>query len=307
MIGYAWRRALALLPTLVGIVVASFLLVRLTPGSPFASERALDPQVRAALEARYGLDAPLWRQLLAYLGRLLHGDLGPSLKYPEYTVVDLLAHSLPHTLTLAAAALAIGLILGLGAALAAAASRWRWPDVALQVACGLLGSTPSFVLGPLLVLALSLRLRLLPPAGWGEGRHLVLPACTLGLLVAGQVAKLARAGLAEVLGSDFVLAARAKGLSPRQVLWRHALRPAAVPLVTYLAPTVGGLLVGSVAVETLFCVPGCGPYFVDAAQNRDYFLVMGVVLCEACALLACNLLADVACAALDPRLRAGDR
>lgn len=303
MKSFVLRRLLACVPTLLGIVVLSFVLVRLTPGSPFASERAVAPEVRAALEAKYGLDAPLPTQLAAYLGRLLRFDLGPSIKYPEHEVSELLRHSLPHTLGLGALAWAWGVTLGLGVGVLAAAKRRRWPDVALQGALAVLGGTPSFVLGPLLVWAFAVALDWAPPAGWGEPRHLVLPAATLGTLFAVSVARLTRAGLVRTLHEDFVRTARAKGLSERQILWAHVLRPASLSLVSYLAPATAGLLAGSVAVERIFCVPGVGPYFVDAAQNRDYFLVMGIVLVQACALLACNLLADVACALLDPRLR----
>lgn len=297
------RRLLAAVPTLFVVVVLSFVLVRLTPGSPFAGERAVAPEVRAALEAKYGLDRPLPAQLGAYLLRVAHGDLGPSIKYPEHDVSELLAQSLPHTLRLGACAWCWGVLWGVGLGAWAALGRGRWPDFTVQALLAGLGSTPSFVLAPLLVYAFAVRLAWAPPAGWGEARHLVLPAITLGSLFAASVARLTRAGIVQALGADYVRAARARGMQERAVLLHHVLRPALVPVMSYVAPATAGLLVGSVAVERIFCVPGVGPYFVDAAQNRDYFLVMGIVCVQAGVLLACNIVADVVCAALDPRLR----
>lgn len=303
MIVFILRRLASALPTLGAIVVLSFVLVRLTPGSPFQSERAVAPEVRAALEARYGLDRPLPVQLWHYLSGLARGDLGPSIKYPEYGVAELLAESLPHTLRLGVFAWCWGVAWGLVLGVVAALGRGRWQDAAVQAVLACLGSTPSFVLAPLLVWLFAVRLAWAPPAGWGEARHLVLPAITLGSLLATSVARLTRAGIVQVLAADYVRAARAKGMGERAVVLHHVLRPALVPLVSYMGPATAGLLVGSVAVERIFCIPGIGPYFVDAAQNRDTFLVMGIVLVQAVLLLACNLVADVACASLDPRLR----
>lgn len=303
MIVFVLRRLASALPTLGAILVLSFVLVRLTPGSPFQSERAVAPEVRAALAARYGLDRPLPVQLWHYLSGLAGGDLGPSIKYPEHGVAELLAESLPHTLRLGVFAWCWGIAWGLGLGVVAALGRGRWPDAAVQAVLACLGSTPSFVLAPLLVWLFAVRLEWAPPAGWGEARHLVLPAITLGSLLATGVARLTRAGIVHALAADYVRAARAKGMGERAVVLHHVLRPALVPLVSYIGPATAGLLVGSVAVERIFCIPGIGPYFVDAAQNRDYFLVMGIVLVQAVLLLACNLVADVACALLDPRLR----
>lgn len=305
MARYALRRIVAMVPTLAVILALSFALVRLTPGSPFTQERALSPEVRAALDARYGLDRPLLQQFGAYLWGLGHGDLGPSIRYPDRTVVELIGLGLPHSLTLAAVALLFGVSAGLGLALLGAwalmvgRSRLALAVVTLTTAAQ---SLPSFVLGPLLVLGLSVGLGLLPPAGWSSWRHVLLPGLTLGTVLMSHVARLVYGALGDLRGQEFVRVARAKGLSPRSVLWRHMLIPALVPLVTYLGPAVAGVLVGSVAIERIFCVPGLGPYFVDAALNRDYFLVMGIVLLESVLLLVCNLASDVAVAYLDPRV-----
>jgi oligopeptide transport system permease protein len=303
LIRFAARRALSLAPTLLAIVVLAFLVIRLAPGSPFLAERALAPDLRAALEARYGLDRPLPEQLLGYLGNLLRGDLGLSTRYPQRTVNEILADGLPATLLLGAAALAWALLLGVGAGLLGALRRnSRWDHGSMVVA--LIGiSVPTFVLGPLLVLFFSLRLYWLPPAGWGEARHLVLPALTLGTAYAAAIARLTRAGVLEVLESDFVRAARAKGLPEARVIAGHVLRGGLMPLLSWLGPAVAHLMVGSVVVERIFNTPGIGPYLVDAALNRDYFLVMGIVLLYSTLVLCLNWAVDVTHAVLDPRVR----
>ena len=301
---YALKRLLALIPTFLLIVVLSFCIIRLAPGSPFTAERAISMELRQALESRYGFDQPLPVQLGRYLTRLLlHGDLGLSTKYPQRSVNSILAAGLPHTLCLGLAALAWALTLGLGAGILAAQQHQRRAD-RWAMGLAMLGlSTPTFVLGPLLVLIFALQLGWLPAAGWGSWRHLVLPAITLGTVYAAAIARLTRAGLLEVMGADFVRTARAKGLPEGLILRRHVLRAGLLPTLTYLGPASAGLLVGSVVVEKIFNIPGIGPYFVDAAFNRDYFLVMGVVVLESGLLLLLNLAVDLAYGWLDPRIR----
>ena len=298
-------RLLGLVPTFAAIVVLSFLIIRVAPGSPFSSERALAPELRQALEARYGFDAPMHRQLGMYLGRLLHGDLGPSTKYPQRSVNSILWAGLPHTLGLGLAALIWALALGLSAGIVAARQHNRAADHAAMGLAMLGLSIPSFVLGPCLILLFALSLGWLPAAGWGTWRHLVLPAITLGTAYAAAIARLTRAGLLEVLQADFVRTARAKGLPEGLILRRHVLRAGLMPTLTYLGPACAGLFVGSVVVEKIFAIPGIGPYFVDAAFNRDYFLVMGVVVLESSLLLVFNFLVDLAYGWLDPRIRLG--
>jgi oligopeptide transport system permease protein len=302
MTGYVLRRLLGLVPTALVIVVASFALVRLAPGSPFSSEKEIPPEIRRQLDAKYGFDRPLPEQFVRYLGSLLRGDLGLSTKYPQRSVNEIIAAGFPVTLSLAGVALVWSLLVGITAGIIGAVRQnTAWDHAAMAAA--LVGiSIPSFVLGPLLVLVVSLRWQLLPPAGWGDWRHVILPGLTLGTIYAGSIARLTRGGLLEVVRSDFIRTARAKGLSERLVIWRHMLKGGLLPVVSYLGPAVASMLTGSVVVEKIFNVPGIGPYFVDAAFNRDYFLVMGIVLLYAFFLLVMNLVVDVVYGLLDPRI-----
>jgi oligopeptide transport system permease protein len=302
MKAYVIRRVLELIPTALIIVLGSFALVRLAPGTPFSSEKEIPPEVRRQLDAKYGFDKPLPEQFLRYLGNLLRGDLGPSTKYPQRSVNEIIADGFPVSLTLAGVALVWSLLVGVTAGIIGAVRQNTiWDHAAMGAA--LVGiSIPSFVLGPLLVLIFALRLHLLPPAGWGDWRHVILPGLTLGTIYAASIARLTRGGMLEVVRSDFIRTARAKGLSERLVIWRHMLRGGLLPVVSYLGPAIASMLTGSVVVEKIFNVPGIGPYFVDAAFNRDYFLVMGIVLLYAFFLLLLNLVVDVAYGFLDPRI-----
>lgn len=299
------RRLLTALPTLAAVIILSFLLMRLAPGGPFDGERPLDPQTREALMAAYGLNEPLQVQVGTYVWRLLHGDFGPSLVYRDFTVTDLIARGLPVSLTLGALALILALLLGLLAGMVAAVRPGSRTDRSLMLFATLLTALPSFVVGPLLVLLLGLWAGWLPVSGWGDGDvpHLVLPVVALALPTAGAIAKLARAGLAQVLAQDHVRMARARGLGWRRILLVHALRPALVPVASYLGPAAAGLLTGAVVIETVFALPGLGRYFVQGALNRDYPLVMGVVTLYAGLIILFNLLADLAYGWLDPRTR----
>jgi oligopeptide transport system permease protein len=299
------RRLLTAIPTLAAVVILSFVLMRVAPGGPFDGERPLDPATRAALMSAYGLDKPLPSQVALYIGRLLHGDFGPSLVYRDFTVTDLIARGLPISLTLGGLALGLALILGLAAGLTAAARTGGRSDRALMFAATLLTALPSFVVGPLLALVFGLWAGWLPVAGWGDGApaHLVLPVIALALPATGAIAKLARAGLAEVLGQDHIRMARARGLGRARILIIHALRPALVPVASYLGPAAAGMLTGAVVIETVFALPGLGRYFVQGALNRDYPLVLGVVTLYAGLIILFNLLADLAYGWLDPRAR----
>jgi oligopeptide transport system permease protein len=300
------RRLFTAIPTLLAIIILSFLLMRFAPGGPFDGERPLAPETKAALEAAYGLDQPIWQQIGLYLSRIFQGDFGPSLVYRDFTVTELIAQSLPISLLLGGLALLLASALGISAGLIAAVRAGRWLDQALMLAATLLTALPTFVTGPLLAMVFGLWLGWLPVSGQGDGTAwLVLPVIALALPVAGAVAKLARAGLAEILGQDHIRAARARGLSPMTVLRRHALRPALVPVASYLGPAAASLLTGAVVIETVFGLPGLGRYFVQGALNRDYPLVLGVVTLYAALIILFNLFADLIYGWLDPRMREG--
>ncbi|WP_299323240.1 ABC transporter permease [Parasphingopyxis sp.] len=301
-----FRRLLTAIPTLLGVVILSFVLMRLAPGGPFDGERALDDDTRAALDAAYGLDLPLGEQIALYVGRLIRGDFGPSLVYRDFTVSELIAQGLPVSLTIGGLALLLACALGMGGGLGAAVRAGRWQDEAIMGLATLLTALPVFVTGPLFVLIFALGLGWLPVSGWepGSPSHLVLPVVALSLPFAGAIAKLTRAGLAKALNEDHVRTARARGLAERQVIARHALRPALVPVASYLGPAAAGLLTGAVIIETVFALPGLGRYFVQGALNRDYPLVLGVVTLYAGLIILFNLVADLIYGWLDPRMRA---
>lgn len=303
MNAYLLRRALSTVPLLLGIVVISFLFMRLAPGGPFDMDQALDPVVRANLEAHYGLDQPLHTQLGMYLKGLLQGDLGPSFKYTGYSVREILAQGAPVSFALGLAALLISLMIGIPLGTLAALHHNERGD---RVASGLamIGiCVPNFVLGPLLILVFVFQFGWLPVGGWGSPTQVILPALTLGAIRAAYIARLTRTGMLDVLDQDFVRTARAKGLRERSVVVRHVLRIGLLPVVQYLGPATASIFVGSVVVERIFSVPGLGSFFINAALNRDYTLAMGSVLLYSVMLIALNLIVDLVSRRLDPRVQ----
>jgi len=303
VVGYILRRVAGFAPVLFVVVSLSFFMMRLAPGGPFDQERALPDQVRANIESRYHLDEPLWRQYLRYLDDVARGDLGPSFRYPDRSVNELLSLGFPVSLTLGLCALGVALGLGGTAGILAGLRRNAFVDY-LTMSFALFGvSVPNFVLGPILMLVFALGLGWLPVAGWGTWRHLILPSVTLGTFYAAYVARLTRAGMLEVIGQDFIRTARAKGLPEAAVILRHALPGAILPVVTYLGPASAAVLTGSVVVETIFSIPGIGRYFVGSALNRDYTMVLGTVVFYSVLLLVFNLIVDVLYVYLDPRVQ----
>ena len=299
------RRLLAAIPTLLLVVLAAFLLIRAAPGGPFDEQRVLPPEVEANILAAYHLDEPLPRQFLRYLGGVVSGDFGPSYRYRDYTVAELIAGALPLSLLLGGLALLLALAAGISAGTAAALK----PDTLvdrLVMAVSMIGiSVPVFVMAPLLVLAFGVWLKWLP-VGWsgsGDWRRLVLPAVALALPQIAYIARLTRASLIEVLGSDYIRTARAQGLPSPLLLRLHAARPALLPVLSYLGPASALVLTGSVVIEQVFGIPGLGQFFVNGALNRDYTLVLGIVVCYAALIVLLNLAVDILYAMLDPRIR----
>lgn len=304
-----WRfvglRLLQAIPVLFVIITVTFFLVRFAPGGPFSAEKAVTAEVKRALEAQYGLNQPLYTQYLSYWKDLLHGDLGPSFKYPGRSVNELIAAGLPATAELGLYALLIAVVFGMAAGIVAAVRPNTWTDY-LPMSLAMLGiCMPTLLLGPLLVLVFGLWLEWLPVSGWGDiPGDKVLPSITLGMAYAAYIARLTRGGMLEVLSQDYIRTARAKGLPEYVVILKHALRGGVIPVVAFLGPAFAGLLSGSFVVETIFQVPGLGRFFVQAAFNRDYTLILGSTVFFALLIVVCNLLSDVLAAWLNPRLRA---
>ncbi|HAM73094.1 MAG TPA: ABC transporter [Verrucomicrobiales bacterium] len=317
---YLTRRLAGLVPLLLVISLASFLLVRMAPGGPFDKERApASPEIRRAIEAKYHLDEPRWRQYLRYLGVLpepdgrggwrlcdggvLKGDLGPSFKYRNHTVNDVLAQGLPVSMTLGGLAFLFALGTGIPLGLYTAARRGEWADhlggfVAILAFC-----IPGLVVGPVLVMLFAVELHWLPAALWESPAHAILPTIALGLYFAGRISRLMREGMTEVMREGFMTTAKAKGLGERSVLLRHGLRLAILPVVSYCGPLLADLLTGSFVVESIFRIPGIGVFLVNAALSNDYPMLVGLTLVYACLLVVLNLLVDVVYSLLDPRVK----
>jgi oligopeptide transport system permease protein len=303
MIRFVARRFLETIPVLFILATVTFFMMRLAPGGPFASEKQASKEVRARMDAHYGLDKPLFEQYLLQMKHLLHGDLGPSFKYPGRSVNEIIAQSFPVSAELGLEALAVALVLGLLAGMPAALKQNTfWDHFPMSLAMiGL--CVPTFVMGPLLISVFALHLDWFNAAGWFLPRDRVLPALTLGAYYAAYVARLSRGGLLEVLRQDFIRTAQAKGAGSARILFRHALRGGMLPVVSFLGPAIAGLLTGSFVVETIFSIPGLGRFFVTAAFNRDYFMIMGAVLFYAVFVIGMNLVVDIVLVWLNPKLR----
>lgn len=296
-------RLLQAIPTLWVIATLTFFMTRFAPGGPFDSEKAIAEEIRVKLESHFGLDRPLFEQYLIYLQNLLHGDLGPSFKYPEWDVSELIATAFPVSLTLGILSLLIALCIGIPIGMIAALRRNSWMDY-LPMSLSMAGiCLPTFVLGPLLIFALSTNLGVLPPLGWYGPGDWVLPSLTLGLFYAAYIARLTRAGMLETLQLDYIRTARAKGANSWRILTKHAAKGGLLPVVTFLGPAFAGLITGSFVIESIFFIPGLGKFFVTAAFNRDYTMVLGTVLFYATLIIFLNLLVDILQAWLDPKAR----
>ena len=308
MTRYFFTRLAGAIPTLFIIITITFFLMRAAPGGPFDQEQALAPEIKANLQRAYGLDQPVWTQYGRYLKSLLHGDFGPSFKYKDFTVTELIGQGFPITLQLGAMAIVLALLLGIPLGTFAALHHNSAADTATMslVVTGI--AIPSFVVLPFLGLLFGVYLHWLPVAGWESGslRHLVLPVIALALPPLAYVARLTRGSMLEVLHSHYIRTAFAKGLPLHSVIFRHALRPALAPVASYLVPAVASILTGSLVVESIAGLPGIGRYLVQGAINRDYTLVLGMVIIYSTLLIVMGLLVDLLYVWLDPRVRLGE-
>ena len=296
-------RLLQAIPTLLIIATLTFFMTRFAPGGPFDSEKAIPEEIKVRLESHFGLNLPLFDQYLLYMKNLLTGDLGPSFKYVGWDVSELIGVAFPVSLGLGISALLIALLVGLPAGMVAALRKNTLWDY-LPMGLAMVGiCLPTFVLGPILIMIFSTKLNLLPALGWYSWSDLILPSLTLGLFYAAYIARLTRAGMLETLKQDYVRTARAKGASPSRVVIKHALRGGLLPVVTFLGPAFAGLVSGSFIIESIFFIPGLGKFFVTAAFNRDYTMVLGTVLFYATLIIVLNLLVDFLQAWLDPKAR----
>lgn len=302
---YFLRRLVTAVPTLLIIITATFFLMRAAPGGPFDREQSLPPEILANLNRAYGMDQPMWHQYLNYMEGLAHGDFGPSFRYKDFTVTELIVQGFPVTLAIGLSAIALALLLGIPLGCLAALRQNRPLDYFASTLAVTGIAVPSFVVLPFLALIFGIKLHWLPVAGWESGsvRFLVLPVITLALPTLAYVARLTRGSLIEVLKSPFIRTATAKGLSPAKIVLKHALPPALLPVASYLVPAVAAIMTGSLVVESIAGLPGIGRYLVQGALNRDYTLVLGMVIVYSSLLIAVGLIVDLLYAWLDPRIR----
>jgi oligopeptide transport system permease protein len=304
MLKHILRRLMSLLPTLLMLITVAFFMMRMAPGGPFDTEKLLPPEIQANLEAKYHLDEPLLQQYFRYMGQIAVLDFGPSFQYKDWTVNELIAQSYPVSLTIGVLAMLLAFFMGTMLGIAAALRQNTRLDYSLMGIAMLGISVPNFVIAPILILIVAVYAGLLPTGGWDWGlASMVLPVVTLSLPVTAYIARLTRGSMIEVLHSNFIRTARAKGLPESVVIRRHALKPAMLPVISFMGPAIAGLISGSVVIERIFSIPGMGSYFVAGALNRDYTLVMGVVIFYGVLIIVLNFIVDLLYAWLDPKVR----
>jgi oligopeptide transport system permease protein len=301
---HASSRLLGLIPTLLVLITIAFFLIRAAPGGPFDSEKILPPEIRANLDAKYHLDEPLLQQYFRYLGQIVSGDFGPSFQYKDWTVNELIARGFPVSATVGGLAILLALVVGTFIGTVAALRQNSSVDYSLMGVAMVGISIPNFVVAPLLILVVAVYAGWLPAGGWDwTWQRMVLPVITLALPVIAYIARLMRGSMIEVLHSNYIRTARAKGLPEWMVIRRHALKPAILPVISYLGPATAALITGSVVIERIYSIPGLGSYFVQGALNRDYTLVMGVVIFYGIVIIVLNFMVDLIYAWLNPRIR----
>ena len=307
MLRLIFNRLLVAVPVLLAVITITFFMVHSAPGGPFDYDRVVSPEVMEQLNEKYNLDDPLYKQYLDYLVNIIQGDFGPSFRYPGRSVAEMISLGLPITFELAIYSILFAAFLGTSIGSIAALRQNTWLDY-LPMTVSMAGiCIPSIVLGPLLALIFGIWLGWLPVSGWGDSYpgSKILPVITLGTAYAAYCARLSRGGMLEILGQDFIRTARAKGVSEFRVVMFHALRGGLIPVVSFLGPAIAGLLAGSFVVETIFNIPGLGRFYVQAAFNRDYTMILGTTIFFSSLIILFNLIADIIGAAMDPRVRGG--
>ena len=305
MIKFILKRLLEAIPTLLVLITVSFFMMRFAPGNPFSSERGVSPEVMANIQQKYGLDKPVYQQYFTYLGNLAQGDLGPSFKYKDFSVNDQVRKALPVSATIGSLAFLLALGLGVGLGIMAALRQNSWVDYS-SMSLAMLGVVmPSFVLAPVLTLIFAINLKWLPAGGWNGGQlpYMVLPVIGMAMYYVSSIARIMRGSMIETMNSNFIRTARAKGLPLRHIILHHALRPAMLPVVSYLGPAFVGIITGSVVIETLFGLPGIGQLFVNGALNRDYSMVLGLTILVGALTITFNAVVDILYAFIDPKIR----
>ncbi|WP_038172780.1 MULTISPECIES: oligopeptide ABC transporter permease OppB [Vibrio] len=305
MLKFIAKRIFEAIPTMLVLITVSFFLMRFAPGNPFSSEKPLPPEVMANIEAKYGLDKPVFEQYTTYLTNVIQGDFGPSFKYLDYSVNELIYGALPVSAKVGFIAFIFTIIMGVSVGTIAALKQNTWVDYTIMSTAMLGVVMPSFVLAPALIYLFSLHWNLFPAGGWQDGglKYLVLPVIGMSLLYVATFARITRGSMIETLNSNFIRTARAKGLSYRYIVIKHALKPALLPVVSYMGPAFVGIITGSVVIETIFGLPGIGKLFVNAAFNRDYSLVMGVTILIGFLFILFNAIVDILLAMIDPKIR----
>ncbi|QUX89910.1 oligopeptide ABC transporter permease OppB [Marinomonas sp. A3A] len=305
MLTFISKRILEAIPTLLILITVSFFLMHSAPGSPFTSERALPPEVLANINAKYHLDEPVINQYFYYLGGLLQGDLGPSFRYKDFTINELIAQSFPVSAEIGIWSFLVALLIGVGCGIIAALRQNSWLDYSVMGFANLGIVLPNFVLAPLCILFFSIYNHWLPPGGWNGGAwpYLVMPVIAMSTSYIAQIARITRGSMIETMHSNFIRTARAKGLPKYRIIFQHALRPAMLPVVSYLGPAFVGIVTGSVIVDVYFGTGGIGQHFINGALNRDYSMVMGVTILVGTLTILFNAIVDILYAVIDPKIR----
>ena len=305
MIKFIAKRIFEAIPTLLVLITISFFLMRFAPGNPFSSERPLPPEVMANIEAKYGLDKPVFEQYTTYLGNIIQGDFGPSFKYKDFTVNELVTKALPVSAKIGFFAFIFALVMGVTVGTIAALKQNSWIDYTIMSTAMAGVVMPSFILAPVLIYIFSINLGWLPAGGWLDGslKYMLLPMFGMSLLYVATFARITRGSMIETLNSNFIRTARAKGLSYPYIIVKHGLKPALLPVVSYMGPAFVGIITGSVVIETIFGLPGIGKLFVNAAFNRDYSLVLGITILIGTLTIIFNAIVDIVLAYIDPKIR----